>query len=259
MDRIPLYRPYLIQRCDTDILDSKQPRLKSLLNYDYMGSAEFEFGAIPGSLARMRIRIIEQGKDAYVILPCGPQAALGPYVGKQLMALVSKEKADNEQWLADFHAGVKNIIDETVRLKDWSGIPRHYKPERFGGNNYCDAWHDIKNDVFFSFSYEVLALTAAMLFRDISIACASEMRQWFKGGQTVAFVNPRKGVTYTPVQQSAERWQLREGKIVSMDDDVVTIASKGDRFRVGWNMIITCPDEALGKEVTADLKEAAKR
>lgn len=31
MDRIPLYRPYLIQRCDTDILD-KQPRLKSLLN-----------------------------------------------------------------------------------------------------------------------------------------------------------------------------------------------------------------------------------
>ncbi len=31
MDRIPLYRPYLIQRCDTDILD-KQPRLKSLLS-----------------------------------------------------------------------------------------------------------------------------------------------------------------------------------------------------------------------------------
>ena len=32
MDRMPMYRPYLIQRCDTDILDNKQPRLKSLLN-----------------------------------------------------------------------------------------------------------------------------------------------------------------------------------------------------------------------------------
>lgn len=258
MEKFPEYRPYLIQRCNV-LPETHAIRMKSLLSYDYMGSAEFEFGAIPRSLARMRIHAIERGQDSYQIIQSGPEAGYGPYIGKRLHALVLKEKAENAQWLESFHAGVDGLINNTVRLKDWAAIDRNYRTDRFGGDSYFDAWHDIANDVFFAYSYEVLALVASLLFRDISIKFAQELRQWFKGGQTVMFVNPRKGKIHNHSQHSAERWQLREGKIISMDDDVVTIASKGDRFRIGWNMIITCPDEALAKEVTDELKEAAKR
>lgn len=261
MDRIPEYRPYLIARCTTHN-DPDADRMKSLYGYDYMGSAEFEFGAIPGSLARMRISIIDaraDNTDALLIVEIPDTVAkLGVYAGKKLFALVPKHKYEQEQWRADFHAGVAGLVKDSVRLKEWSALNYHFEESRFASTTRYDLWHDIKNDIFFAFSYELLALITAQLYRDISLAKANSLRQWFAGGQTVTFVNPRKGKTFDGVNHSVERWQLREGKIMSMDDDVVTIASKGDRFRVGWNMLITCPDEALGKK-TDDLVTAARR
>lgn len=261
MDRIPEYRPYLIARCQT-CNDPDADRMRSLYSYDYMGSAEFEFGAIPGSLARMRISIIDaraDNTDALLIVEIPDTVAkLGAYAGKKLHALVPKQKYEREDWRADFHAGVASLVDDSARLKEWSALNYHFKESRFGSSLTYDLWHDIKNDIFFAFSYELLALIASQLHRDIKLAKPNDVRQWFKGGDTVMFVNPRKGLRHDNVNHTVERWQLREGKIVSIDDDVVTIASKGDRFRVGWNMLITCPEEALGKK-TDDLIEASRR
>ncbi len=51
-----MYTPYLIQRAQIETpLAAPDARLSKAVNFDYMGSAEFEFGALPKSFRRIEV------------------------------------------------------------------------------------------------------------------------------------------------------------------------------------------------------------
>lgn len=142
MDFKTIKRPYLIQRGIFKKIDLKDVAgLDSLMNYDYMGSAEFEFGALPYSLTR-----ICQGWDKYVIT-C---TAIKDKAGDMLWV------ACRENQLDDILVAVKHFSENQyggkLRTKEFVGIWDHinrkndksYKLE----NSWCraDFWWDVDND-----------------------------------------------------------------------------------------------------------------
>lgn len=57
--------PYLIQRAN--FCDRDKKGIDGILSFDYMGSAEFEFGALPKSLKRIRAAINNYTVDRIMI------------------------------------------------------------------------------------------------------------------------------------------------------------------------------------------------
>lgn len=138
-----LTKPYLIQRMSfKDHLPEKYS-FDDLLSLDYMGSAEFEFGALPKSLREMRDNISE-----YSIFKI--HNVLNIKTGFYLF-LICKD-SQKEQYMKY----IESMANGSWRGKEALKLTPHITGKAYGekARDYdlnCDAWWDIDNHVIFTF------------------------------------------------------------------------------------------------------------
>lgn len=132
-------RPHLIQRMKFKEDPCEDPSVDELLNMTYMGSAEFEWGALPNSLKRMT----KSFEDFNIFIVCTmSDASNGPLV------LISH----TDEYTTFF----PKLIDGTIRLKETSKLKEAMTGKYGSGRpveprDKIDAWWDIENDVMFCF------------------------------------------------------------------------------------------------------------
>ncbi len=120
--------PYLIQRGKArhNKFASEHDSLNDFINFDYMGSAEFEFGALPKSFWEMvdSIELIVRNKTKI----------------KDNVIHYICLKADEEEFLKHFD----KLIKGEYRTKEYTDMEKLYKKGSFDQDT--EFWWDIKNN-----------------------------------------------------------------------------------------------------------------
>lgn len=127
--------PWLIQRAK--FLPKQNPDKKGIdriLSFDYMGSAEFEFGALPASLKRIRDKL-EDYMYSTMLLP------------EKKSLVVFHRKEDKDVVVAN----INSIADGTIHLKEWCDLKYWINSVSNSPIFKCenDFWWDIVNDYMF--------------------------------------------------------------------------------------------------------------
>jgi len=122
--------PYLIQRGKIENRDWKTG-IDSIIRYDYMGSAEFEFGALSDSLHAIREVISE-----YALIDI-------PFKNKIITIFCqASDKPEMEEFL-------EKLYKKEYHLKEWSAFPEVVN----GGDSFytdrVNFWWDIDNNFMF--------------------------------------------------------------------------------------------------------------
>lgn len=131
--------PYLIQR----MMFWKSPRgegFDDILSMDYMGSAEFEFGALPKSLKRI--------------------CQLADLLSVELVVPEIIRERDNKalfligvpEYVEIYQKFMGKISDEGYSTLEFVGLGAEVKAEESFRNH--DAWWDLRFDVMFAFGEE---------------------------------------------------------------------------------------------------------
>lgn len=131
--------PYLIQRAKINRpLAPATVRLSQAVNFDYMGSAEFEFGALPQSFRR-----IEAMADAW-------KCRLVPEIMEGEIALRVWSAFTDEEF--DEYKGyllcLRNPGSNTIRTKEGVRFEAGREKSTYSST---DFWWDISNDAMFGF------------------------------------------------------------------------------------------------------------
>jgi hypothetical protein len=140
--------PYLIQRGEIKRpLMDESCRLSEAVSLDYMGSAEYEFGALPASLRAMQAMAVD------------------------LQKTVLKSVANDDAPLKVIHSmsadGFKQYEKHLLALRN--GALRTKEVSRFahdypmGKYTHTDFWWDIQNSVMWSFDKEFMNRLPAYL------------------------------------------------------------------------------------------------
>lgn len=125
-------RPWLIQRAF--FLDRKGRKgIDSILQFDYMGSAEFEFGALGESLSRIRGRLDDYTSNTFWI---GDRKEIHIFYPNNI------DTTDILVYLRELGVG-------EIRLKERSDFDTYVNPEDAMFPNRTDFWWDIDNDIMF--------------------------------------------------------------------------------------------------------------
>jgi len=122
--------PYLIQRAT--FRKSEKSGIDSLLEFDYMGSAEFEFDALPKSLKAIRKEVNEYEKITFQI---------------KGMSIEVFCKSEDRIAVFDF---INGLAVNKYRLKEYSGFDNY--TGSFPVKSYMrrvDFWWDIENNFMF--------------------------------------------------------------------------------------------------------------
>jgi hypothetical protein len=149
-------KPYLIQRCTIRNDAKLDTGFDAHFSMDYMGSAEFEFGALPNSLKQFtrninKLQIIEVG--------------VKNYKGQSMWAICLPEIWE------EYKVYMPDLIAEKIRLKEvtrlvqeTSGVDRFdKKPIKEGGYNRVSLWWDIDNHVMFAYGKDIIKLVKKSL------------------------------------------------------------------------------------------------
>ena len=120
----PMKQPYLIQRCKIKGEFVKTDKVSDYLELDYMGSAEFEFGAIPASLRRFHAKL---NKLHTILIPGG-------------IFLLCKE--DESRQYASF---LQQLAQEKFRLKERVSLTDEMRGMK--SHRSDNFWIDITNDI----------------------------------------------------------------------------------------------------------------
>lgn len=126
--------PYLVQRGEIIRPLASNVTLSKAVSFDYMGSSEFEWGALPKSL-----RALQSNAD-------------------NIKLSVDKRITENEKSLRVLHTFSDEEFEEyfkyilrmrknDIRLKENS----RFAPDSYSKYTVCDVWWDIENHVFWSF------------------------------------------------------------------------------------------------------------
>ena len=133
--------PYLIQRGSFKPYEG-YPRISDAIRLDYMGSAEFEFGALPESLCAL-----EATKNTLTIITVSeiniPKKGSSKTIPLKVLSPWPEGSAEWQQ----YKKYLLNMRDGKVRLKENSG----FAEETLNRYNRCDFWWDIENHVMWSF------------------------------------------------------------------------------------------------------------
>lgn len=128
--------PYLIQRGNINRhMADKSALLSRAVNMDYMGSAEFEFGALPQSF-----RAIESKRDQLTL-----RKITSIMEGEACLRVVS---CLNDEEFAEYAKHLHSLRDGKIRTKESTYFNKDYK--QFSSLK-CDFWWDINNHVMFTF------------------------------------------------------------------------------------------------------------
>lgn len=124
------YTPYLIQRARF-ANNSNKKGIDSILSFDYMGSSEFEWGALPKSLGRVRAN----PKDYWL-----SNIKIGD---KNIDTLCISDNFD------DVVLTLTNLAQNKIYLKESSYFDRYINNTTKYIFDKVDFWWDIENDYFF--------------------------------------------------------------------------------------------------------------
>ena len=124
-------KPYCIQRAKFSNNEDKNG-VDKILRFDYMGSAEFEFGALPSSLKRVRDNISNYVQFQY---------SFTKYPTKVVTVFCKKEQQD---FIGTY---LEQLADRELSLKSYCDLDKFIKGDDSYHNN--DFWWDIDQDWFF--------------------------------------------------------------------------------------------------------------
>lgn len=131
--------PYLIQRAEINSpLADETDRLSQAVDFDYMGSAEFEFGALPKSFRRIEA-LADNWKCRLV-----PEITENEVPLRVYSAFTDEEFEIYKGYLLGLRAG--NSRGQTKERTDFD--PKNSYTGKYGKTNF---WWDITNDVMFGF------------------------------------------------------------------------------------------------------------
>lgn len=139
--------PYLIQRglINRPLTQFKGMRFSQTVDNDYMGSSEFEFGALPKSL-----RALQAGATTGLVLEI-EKRILGGKKGKSpLFVLHFMQASEYEEYLQHLINLREN--SEKVHTKERHEFGKDFKS--FRGVVSTDFWWDIDNHVMWTFDEE---------------------------------------------------------------------------------------------------------
>lgn len=197
------YRPYLLARIKAFHKEHNFGKgLNEVLDYDYMGSAEFEFGAIGKSTLRCREAIESKRPFSLVRLSVVPRK---PFMqGDVLHALLPTENL--ELFGPSLSEGIQSVLDGKTRMKECMGEDLDFA-----------AWHDIKNDVYFSPNPVLLNLIYSMLSRPIDYSATV--------GNTLSMGDVVKLAVLPPghVKNTTVGMYVKEGKVSGLGERILTI------------------------------------
>lgn len=123
--------PYLIQRVSIE----RYPRVNATdvdkhFGFDYMGSAEFEFGALPKALRAMRAHVGEYLKEPLKIIE--EYGRIAWYVGP--------DDPDIIQMASDVFLDQSYGHKHTMRLKERTMMEDHYEPSEWSRHAPIGWW-----------------------------------------------------------------------------------------------------------------------
>lgn len=122
--------PYLVQRARFKANGAVPSQgWDAIVSHDYMGSAEFEFGALPAAM-----RVLVATRKSLVAVPTARKS----HDGHDLVVICEKERE------SDAIAAVEQILCGKARLKDPALIK-----ERLSGDRHCrdtEIWWDLQNN-----------------------------------------------------------------------------------------------------------------
>ena len=122
-------KPYLIQRGTFKNGDDRKG-IDSIVSFDYMGSSEFEFGALPESLGRIR-----KSKDEYTYLDV--------LIKGKVISVFCKDSQKSE-----IKTYLEELAENKIRLKEFSAFDKYIKNDGYYKDKF-DFWWDIENDLMF--------------------------------------------------------------------------------------------------------------
>ena len=125
---------YLIQRAKfKEEIELERNGIDQIIEFDYMGASEFEWGALPKSLERIR-----EGIKGYLKFQC----TIPGYDQKIISVYCKKSDQDKIQQI------LEDLTEKKIRLKAFCDLCHYVK----GAESDChhnDFWWDIMNDWFF--------------------------------------------------------------------------------------------------------------
>lgn len=124
--------PYLIQRAKKQKREGKKG-IDSLVSFDYMGSSEFEWGALPKSLKRFR-----ENQKEYIDI----QYSFKKFPSKVVNVVCKKKDQDQ---VCEY---LEQLVKNELQLKEFCDLHAWVNPNE-NAYNPSDLWWDIDNDFFF--------------------------------------------------------------------------------------------------------------
>jgi hypothetical protein len=128
--------PYLIQRAKCEDRDFKKG-IDSIINLDYMGSSEFEWGAIPKSLGNVRSQV---NSYTYLDVP----------IGDKVISVFCHDSQKSE-----IKMYLKDLSENKIHLKEYSDFNTYINPSKHDLEwqvkrpHDTDFWWDLDNDIMF--------------------------------------------------------------------------------------------------------------
>lgn len=218
------YQPYLLSRIAVS-WSEKNNGLGSICKYDYMGAAEYEFGAVPNSLSRMRAICAE---DLMVIYELNVAPRKGWIQGAdKLYALAAPS------FVQSLERGAQSLTDGIARVMNAGGC----KAAPMLEYDFA-AWHDLENDVFFTPNESFAQLLYSVLSRahDYTHTVDKELRI----GDRVSVATVLNGKTINSVKTMG----TQEGKVAAILDDTLTVKSYKN-YRMPFAFIISRSAEVV--------------
>jgi hypothetical protein len=122
-------KTWLIQRGKFENREDKSG-IDSILSFDYMGSSEFEWGALPKSLGNIRSELNEY---TYLDVP----------LKDKVITVFCKDshKSDVKLYLTE-------LAENKMRLKEFSAFDSYIKNDGYFKDRF-DFWWDIENNLMF--------------------------------------------------------------------------------------------------------------
>lgn len=141
--------PHLIQRAKFSNNNSKKG-IDSILSFDYMGSSEFEYGALPESLKNIRKNISNYVQFNY---------SFNQHPEKSVTVFCLKEQQD---FIGNI---LEQLADRQIRLKEFSAFDSYINDDGYFKDKF-DFWWDIENNFMFWKSNEEFELKFKELIKN---------------------------------------------------------------------------------------------
>jgi hypothetical protein len=218
------YSPYLLSRIAVRWAGNLSG-ISEVCYYDYMGAAEYEFGSVPTSLARMRRTCAE---DIMVIweLDVAPRGGWKQGDDK-LYALVAPS------YVKSLEKGAQSLTDGIRRVMNAGGC----KMAPMFDADFA-GWHDIENDIFFTPNETFAQLLYSVLSRDVEYTKTIDKELKIRDRVGLATVLNGKSLS------SVKKMGLKEGVVTSILEDTLSIKDY-KTYRMPFAFIISRTAEVV--------------